>query len=349
MRLASTRYWLALISIFLTLTCGEIFTDNHLNCGELCGRIPGTLPSYNAGILGAQAWHTHHSRHLIARLSGDEIFASDDDGESWVLLGNNRPFDGWVKVFATMGNTLFAAFGGSTGGVYRSEDGGTTWTFASSGLPIISGTSGFYDWIWDLEVVESLIYAAAQNHGIFVTNDRGDSWSQVYADQIDDSSILLDFGANRWVTVGFMSVYISDDQGITWRDFRAGLPSDESFGLRLNPTDVEVIDSTVYLGTEQVGMFVLKPGSQFWESHVEGMVVYSEGSGRITGVNDFAVVGNRIYAVGNTGAYYLENPDSSWIPLCALEAGNTAGYLGILPAEGHLITIDDCSPRILLP
>ncbi|HLP17440.1 MAG TPA: T9SS type A sorting domain-containing protein [Bacteroidota bacterium] len=160
-----------------------------------------------------------------------------------------------ANVFVISGSTLFA---GSVTGIYRSDDNGVNWIRCGTGMPslyqasslVVSGTS--------------LITASYTSRPVFRSMDRGDHWSEshagltgyvirkmaasetqlftgtdggLYASALNDSSWHnIDYGdgntqvsaliaSNQKVYVGSFCVYLSSDNGLTWKMSRQGLPS----------------------------------------------------------------------------------------------------------------------------
>ncbi|HET6957498.1 MAG TPA: hypothetical protein VFI56_12975 [Vicinamibacterales bacterium] len=150
--------------------------------------------------------------------------------------------------------TLFAAMyqrqrkawgfngGGAGSGIYRSRDGGNTWTRLSSGLPQgDKGRIGLDIFQADSRVIFAVVEADGRESGVYRSADGGDTWqawstlnprpmyfSQIRADPKDAARVYL-LGSNR----GF---YISNDGGKTFADVFSTIHS-EDHALWIDPDD----------------------------------------------------------------------------------------------------------------
>lgn len=110
---------------------------------------------------------------------------SDDGGRSW--LRTPIPADAWSGIRDVVlrsdpssgKTTVFVAavgIGGAQGGIYRSDDGGTTWAVSPVSL------EGFYGGAGHLALVDTgsstRILAAGALHGIACSDDLGVTWSK---------------------------------------------------------------------------------------------------------------------------------------------------------------------------
>ncbi len=132
--------------------------------------------------------------HLFGPNQERGIFRSTDGGKSWskILYRNERVGASDLVIDPTNANILYAAFwqvlrtpyslesGGSEGGIFKSTDGGDTWTeiTKNKGLPKgLLGNIGItvspvnHDRVW--AIVES------EDGGVFRSDDGGKTWSKV--------------------------------------------------------------------------------------------------------------------------------------------------------------------------
>ncbi|HTK31734.1 MAG TPA: hypothetical protein VL332_07200 [Candidatus Saccharimonadaceae bacterium] len=187
----------------------------------------------------------------LGRLWGENpergVFRTTDGGKTWahVLKVDARTGAVDLAMDPSDPNTLYAALyarrrtawsytsGGTTGGIFRTRDGGRTWTKLTNGLPATTGRIGLDVFLKNPKVVYAVVESDDGGHlaefedksrtgGVFRTEDGGDHWARLspytprsfYFSQIrvqpDDESRIYLLGTDLW---------ISDDGG---RTFRAG-------------------------------------------------------------------------------------------------------------------------------
>ncbi|MEM9663649.1 MAG: FlgD immunoglobulin-like domain containing protein [Bacteroidota bacterium] len=219
--------------------------------------------------------------------AGGGVYKSTDGGETWRLLGLEATTSiGRIRVDPSNPQRVFVAAAGSYfgpsphRGVYRSEDGGLTWTQ----VLYTSETTGAIDLIQHPDNPDLLLaalwdrvrtYEAAQLYGvgsaIYRSEDGGTTWSRLGPAQgLPDPATLRDAaGAPRIGRIGlalsaqrphemaalftdgsdYLGLYRSSDAGLTWRDAD---PDDDVdvgtaafswyFGqVRLHPTNPAII------------------------------------------------------------------------------------------------------------
>ena len=176
-------------------------------------------------------------------------------------------------------------------GFSRSEDGGVTWKWASTGSP---WRNTFYDVAFDPEV-DGLMWAAASNHhdaphwkvirldvpnlsgGVVVSADAGDTWAEIGhtgglpAGMV--TSIALDptspAAARRmWVTVMGHGVYETNDGGVNWVERNTGLGTADNMNCwMLKRLDNGNLYCAVTMALDAT--LVAKPGG-LWKSLTAG-------------------------------------------------------------------------------
>ncbi len=126
------------------------------------------------------------------------IFKTTDGGQNWekVLYVDDRTGCSELSMDATDPNILYAAMwehqrlpwkvisGGSGSGLYKSVDGGQTWTEMTEGLPEEKGKMAIAVSPSNSQKVYALIESDSNQEkgGLFVSSNAGKSWSRVSAD-----------------------------------------------------------------------------------------------------------------------------------------------------------------------
>jgi len=135
---------------------------------------------------------------LYGRNEERGIYKSTDGGATWkkILYVDDRSGCSELSMDATDPNILYAAMwehqrlpwkvisGGPGSGLYKSMDGGATWTELTEGLPEEKGKMAIDVCPSNPDKVYALIESDSEQEkgGLFVSNDGGQSWRRVSAD-----------------------------------------------------------------------------------------------------------------------------------------------------------------------
>ncbi len=169
----------------------------------------------------------------------DSVYKSTNGGLSWANLGqidNGRPVLA-LAISRSNANVLYAATSpmylspGITvtldppAGLFRSDDGGQTWSSIRNGLP-----DRFYN---DIAIDPSdsqtafVALGGYGSHHIYNTRDGGNTWS-VSDSGLPDlpvNALLIDPSRPKYMYAGTdLGVYVSADSGATWSLYSDGLP-----------------------------------------------------------------------------------------------------------------------------
>jgi Tol biopolymer transport system component/photosystem II stability/assembly factor-like uncharacterized protein len=265
------------------------------------------------------------------------IYKSTDAGATWQRM---VPFSIWpVQDFAvnpSEPSTLFFAQAYSNGGVHRSTDGGATWQKMSNG---ISGEYGEFVTIDPQQ--PSTVYARTAG-GIFKSIDDGGTWTNVVIPSPGRRIIVDPFSSSTLYLTGSLSgtntnygMYRSQDGGLTWTIYNAGLPvksyfrtveadprltgvlhgtvgldssiNDDVFVAKLNPEGSGLIYSSVIGGDIHTG--------NAFQDVAFGLGVTPSGSAFVTGGTtspDFPTTPGAYYRTQNNTTLFVTRFDPSW-------------------------------------
>lgn len=235
---------------------------------------------------------------LYAGIEPAGLFVSRDRGESWQAVEalnehpTNRtwqPAGGALALHSILidprtSDRIYCAL--SAGGVYRSDDGGRSWTPANRGtradfLPGPAPEAG--------QCVHRLVLCPArpdrlyqQNHcGVYRSDDRGESWTEItgglpsefgYALATDPSDpdvawVIPEESSHMRTTIdGRLRVYRTRDAGRTWEPLGDGLPQEHAYVsiLREGLASDTLDPCGLYFGTSSGHLFASRDRGESW-------------------------------------------------------------------------------------
>ncbi len=272
-------------------------TDNLVDASgapivEFMGAIAETRDQSNNEIVYAGTGEANQAGDCF---SGEGILVSRDGGASWALQeGPSGAFLGAtisrivIDPSDHSGNTVYVAAAGpgqhavkgstagSNTGIWKSTDGGATWTNTTAN---ISTTAFWSDLVID-PLAPATLYAGAEGNGVYQTTNGGNTWNQLTAAPTgsQDGRIALalhDDGTTNELFVsiakpggGILNLLKSTNGGAAFTDLTANLPDYNPTGyattLAVSPTNANYVYAAGY------GEYVI-PGTQSsegqnWES-----------------------------------------------------------------------------------
>ena len=207
------------------------------------------------------------------------LFVSDSTGAIDIVINPRNPDTLYAALWERVRTINRETYGGASCNVYRSFDGGTTWTKLSNGLPAASGNSGRIG----LAISESspnivyAIYADKTGYfsGIYKTINDGNSWSRV-----NDGTLSNMFSSYGWwfgrvhvdptnpdviFAIGF-DLYKSTNGGSSWTNIGGSVHVDHH-AVYVHPKN----PNFVVLGNDG-GVYLSKNAASSW-THVANLPI----------------------------------------------------------------------------
>jgi len=288
----------AVYSVFAALTLVAPAAHAQLGVDDVAAALPlrEVGPAVAGGRIADIAVHpTDRSTWYIAVGSGG-VWKTTNAGTTWTPLFDTQPSysTGTVTldpsnpeiVWVGTGENVSGRHVGWGTGVYKSLDGGVTWThmgLAASehvGRILVHPKDGRVA----LVAAEGPLWSPGGDRGVFLTEDGGETWAHVL--DIDENTGVtdLEFDPSDPNTVyaaayqrrrhvwGLMAggensgIHKSTDGGRTWREITVGLPTGPmgKIGLAVTPADPDLVYATIEAQDEQRGFYRSTDKGERW-------------------------------------------------------------------------------------
>jgi photosystem II stability/assembly factor-like uncharacterized protein len=175
---------------------------------------------------------------ILVGTVGQGIMMSGDDGESWMRAGVRQGMhsDCIVRMLRSDARNPRVVFAGTDFGLYRSDDGGTTWRLLDNPM---KGSM-----VWSIAIDPrdpAVIFAGVgtpSTPGIFRSTDGGKSFTRLRVEIADEcpnvgvprpTGIAIDPTDDRnvWVGLEVDGVRVSRDGGETWSTINGQIPNQD--------------------------------------------------------------------------------------------------------------------------
>ncbi len=199
---------------------------------------------------------------------GGPAFRTVDAGTNWSATGSGsgitRSALYALAIASTTPPTLYAGADDEVaGGVFKSTNGGVTWTSAGSGL-----TDARVHALAADPVAPATIYAGTRSAGVFKTTDSGTSWSATPLTMVSVTALAVDpiTPANVYAGTENSGAYKSTNGGSSWTSISSGLPSSDISALVIDP----LTPATLYAATG-TGIYKTTNGGTNWTAASSGL------------------------------------------------------------------------------
>jgi len=225
------------------------------------------------------------------------LFSSSDHGETWQPvrgIGNHPHAASWMPGKGGLclhtilrhprkPDRMWVAI--STGGCYRTDDGGESWHPANKGVaaPFLPDPYPEYG-----QCVHKIAHHPQrpdvlylQNHGgVYRSDDGGDTWLDIAGGLPSDFGfpivvhphdpatvyvVPLNSDLERYTTGGHMAVWRTRDRGASWEPLDRGLPDEAYLVILRDAMAADSFDETgLYVGTNTGQLFFSRDEGQTW-------------------------------------------------------------------------------------
>ncbi len=311
---------------------------------------------------------------------GGGVWKSDNAGRTWEPVFDGQPIAsiGAIAVAPSDPRVLYVGSGEADmrsdishgNGMYRSSDGGRTWTHIG-----LEDTRQIGRIVVDPRDANR-VYVAALGHGygpnpergVFRSTDGGRTWSRVLFRDDDTGAIdlALDPANPRTILAALWQtrrppwntyppsngpgsgLYRSDDGGDTWKAIAGGFPSEKlgRVGLAIAPSDARRVYALV--DAKQGGLYASEDGGATWKRASADRRIWERGW-YFGGVSVDPKDPNTVYAC-NTSMYRSTDGGRTFLPVKGAPGGDDYHELRIDPSDprrmivgsdqGAVVTVD---------
>lgn len=288
------------------------------NAGLFASEVPESIEK-KYGPNHSSFLSNDEQHNLLLNRAADFNSSRGTSWKSYPLYGGEM-----TSIAIDPNNPQIVYVGTRDAGVYKTIDGGTSWTPTRNGLsfyPIRSITVDPNN--------SGILYAGTDYDGIWKSVDSGSTWFKS-SNGLDESLIafniifdpqntdILYTGLAGGIALVIGNIYKSTDGGANWELSDEGLTSESEdykngvFSITLNPENSAIL----YAGTNYDGVFMSTDSGKTWNAINDSLpyLSYPDYLQSVYAITTNPHKSNRPYALieGIEGGYYTFNIDNYW-------------------------------------
>lgn len=295
---------------------GRSWRNMGLKTSEHIGRIVIDPRDSNVVFVAAQGplWSPGGERGLYKTTDGGKtwkavIKISENTGVTDVVIDPSNPDTMYAAAWQRRRHFYTLINGGPESAIYKSTDGGETWTKLRSGLPPGDlGRIGLDVSPVNPNVVYATVEASGNLSGIFRSNDRGATWERTspnIAQAMYYAQIVCDPKNVDRIYIPNVVIQVSDDGGRTQRPLISRLVHVDYHAIWIDPKNTDYMlvgnDGGVYESFDRGANWHFKanlPVTQFYDIAVDNNVPFYNVYG---GTQDNNSLGGPVKTRNNAG------------------------------------------------
>lgn len=218
--------------------------------------LPTSKGYEGLGRLNAIAFHPTDANSIFVGSPSGGLWETNDGGNTWESHTDDLPTLGVSAILVNYNNPDLILIG--TGdrdagdaagmGIFKSDDGGTTWVQSSTGMG--NRTVGRLI----QHPADANVVFAASNGGILKSEDFGESWVNKRNGDFKDIVFRTDNPSILFATASG-NFYRSDDNGETWNEVSNGLPGGARGVIGVTPAQPDYVYFLLTSSAEFKGLY----------------------------------------------------------------------------------------------
>jgi photosystem II stability/assembly factor-like uncharacterized protein len=266
---------------------GRSWRNVGLKTSEHIGRIAIDPRDSNIVFVAAQGplWSPGGERGLYRTTDGGKTWkavipGTENTGATDVVIDPSNPEQMYAATWQRRRHFYTLINGGPESAIYKSVDGGGTWTRVRGGIPAGDlGRIGLSISPANTDVVYATVEAAGTGSGIFRSNDRGATWERMspnIAQGMYYGQIIADPKDIDRIYIPNVQNQVSDDGGRTVRGLGERLKHVDNHAIWVDPRDTDYLlvgcDGGIYESFDRGANWNFKsnlPVAQFYDIDVD--------------------------------------------------------------------------------
>ncbi|HEY1337474.1 MAG TPA: hypothetical protein VGF59_08185 [Bryobacteraceae bacterium] len=234
--------------VYKSMDGGATWKHLGLDGTHHIGRIVVHPTDPNTVYVAAQGdlWGPNPDRGVYRTTDGGTswtktLYINEDTGASDIAIDPQSPNILYATVYQRRRTVFGYNGGGPNSGVYRSTDGGVTWSKLTRGLPTTGdvGRCALDIYRKNSNIVYALIEHGTQG-GVYRSEDKGASWTKVSDTNPRPSyfsQIRIDPNSDLKIWLGGVNIYMSEDGGRTFLQTRFRNVHSDVHAIWIDPAD----------------------------------------------------------------------------------------------------------------
>ncbi|HSF18963.1 MAG TPA: glycosyl hydrolase [Vicinamibacteria bacterium] len=288
---------LSLLVLFLSLSAGQEESENRFRSETFAGlELRSIGPALMSGRIADIAIHPAHRHTWYVAVGSGGVFKTTNAGTSWESIFDDQPSYsiGSVTIDPSNPEVIWVGTGenvsgrhvGYGDGVYKSADGGRSWTRmgleASEHIAKILVDPRSSDVVY--VAAEGPLWSSGGERGVYKSMDGGETWNRILEISGDTGVSDLEFDPQNpdvvyaaayqrrrsvWALMAGgpeSGIYKTVDGGERWRELTRGLPEGDmgKIGLAVSPIDHEIVYATIEASDAEKGFYRSTNAGESW-------------------------------------------------------------------------------------